>query len=129
MVPGLHTRDFAEISCPTHGRIEAGIGHRDPIGIGAILLDEIALLTSWLYLPWVIKPLWSPVVDLLGTKRLWTVATQGVIAAVLAMVALSIVMVRIGKRVWAAGRRRARGVRPLEVSALRETGGLGTIRA
>ena len=32
---------------------------------------EIALYTSWLYLPWVIKPLWSPVVDLLGTRRLW----------------------------------------------------------
>ena len=30
---------------------------------------EIALLTSWLYLPWVIKPLWGPLVDLLGTKR------------------------------------------------------------
>ena len=35
---------------------------------------EIALYTSWLYLPWVIKPLWSPIVDLMGTKRLWTVA-------------------------------------------------------
>jgi PAT family beta-lactamase induction signal transducer AmpG len=30
---------------------------------------EIALVTSWLYLPWVIKPLWSPLVDLLGQKR------------------------------------------------------------
>ena len=51
---------------------------------------DIALYTSWLYLPWVIKPLWSPIVDLLGTKRLWIVLTQGVIAVVLAMVALSI---------------------------------------
>lgn len=51
---------------------------------------DIALYTSWLYLPWVIKPLWSPVVDLMGTKRLWTVIMQGVIGAVLAMVALSI---------------------------------------
>jgi PAT family beta-lactamase induction signal transducer AmpG len=51
---------------------------------------DIALYTSWLYLPWVIKPLWSPLVDLLGTKRLWTVAMQAVIAAMLAMVALSI---------------------------------------
>lgn len=51
---------------------------------------DIALYTSWLYLPWVIKPLWSPVVDLLGTKRLWTVIMQGVIAALLAMVALAI---------------------------------------
>ncbi len=51
---------------------------------------DIALYTSWLYLPWVIKPLWSPVVDLLGTKRLWTVFMQGVIGVALAMVALSI---------------------------------------
>lgn len=51
---------------------------------------DIALYTSWLYLPWVIKPLWSPLVDLLGTKRMWTVLTQGLIAALLAMVALSL---------------------------------------
>jgi len=51
---------------------------------------DIALYTSWLYLPWVIKPLWSPIVELLGTKRRWTVIMQGVIGAVLAMVALSI---------------------------------------
>ena len=30
---------------------------------------DIALYTSWLYLPWVIKPFWSPFVDLLKTKR------------------------------------------------------------
>ncbi len=51
---------------------------------------DIALYTSWLYLPWVLKPLWSPIVDLMGTKRLWTVVMQGVIGAVLAMVALAI---------------------------------------
>ena len=49
---------------------------------------EIALLTSWLYLPWVIKPLWGPVVDLLGTKRRWIVALQFIVGAALAMVAL-----------------------------------------
>ncbi len=48
----------------------------------------IALYTSWLYLPWVIKPLWSPVVDLLGTKRRWIVVMQFVLGAALAMVAL-----------------------------------------
>ncbi|MCB9850016.1 MAG: MFS transporter [Phycisphaerales bacterium] len=51
---------------------------------------DIALYTSWLYLPWVIKPLWSPVVDLLATKRLWTVVLQALIGVVLALVALSI---------------------------------------
>ncbi len=51
---------------------------------------EIALYTSWLYLPWVIKPLWSPVVDLLKTRRAWIVAMQLLIGAGLAGVALSI---------------------------------------
>src|SRR6476659_3839139 len=51
---------------------------------------DIALCTSWLYLPWVIKPLWSPIIDLMGTKRLWTVLMQGAIGVVLAMVALTI---------------------------------------
>jgi PAT family beta-lactamase induction signal transducer AmpG len=50
----------------------------------------IALYTSWLYLPWVIKPLWSPLVDLLGTKRRWTAALQFVIGASLALVALTV---------------------------------------
>ena len=51
---------------------------------------DIALLTSWLYLPWVIKPLWSPLVDLLGTKRRWIWLLQFVIGAALAMVALAL---------------------------------------
>lgn len=50
----------------------------------------IALYTSWLYLPWVIKPLWSPLVDLVRTKRLWIVALQLVLGAALAMVALTV---------------------------------------
>ena len=37
---------------------------------------DIALYTSWLYLPWVIKPFWSPFVDLLKTKRWWIVIMQ-----------------------------------------------------
>ena len=49
---------------------------------------DIALYTSWLYLPWVIKPLWSPVVDLLGTRRRWIWATQLLVGAALAGVAL-----------------------------------------
>ncbi|WP_426174618.1 MFS transporter [Massilia sp. TWR1-2-2] len=50
---------------------------------------DIALYTSWLYLPWVIKPLWSPVVDMFRTKRWWIVGLQLVIGASLAMVALT----------------------------------------
>jgi len=51
---------------------------------------DIALYTSWLYLPWVIKPLWSPIVDLVATKRLWIVVMQAFIAVMLALVAFSI---------------------------------------
>lgn len=51
---------------------------------------DIALYTSWLYLPWVIKPLWSPVVDLFKTKRWWIVVMQLLIGAALGGVALAI---------------------------------------
>jgi len=51
---------------------------------------EIALYTSWLYLPWVIKPLWSPLVDVLRTKRWWIVAMQLLIGGGLAGVALTL---------------------------------------
>ena len=48
---------------------------------------DITLYTSWLYLPWVIKPLWSPFVDMLRTKRWWILMMQILIAAALAGVA------------------------------------------
>ena len=51
---------------------------------------DIALYTSWLYLPWVIKPLWSPIVDLLKTKRWWIIIMQLLIGAGLGGVALAI---------------------------------------
>ena len=51
---------------------------------------DIALYTSWLYLPWVIKPLWSPVVDILRTKRFWIGTMQIFIGAGLAGVAFTI---------------------------------------
>ncbi|MFW6290054.1 MAG: MFS transporter, partial [Mariniphaga sp.] len=51
---------------------------------------DIALYTSWLYLPWVIKPLWSPVVDILKTKRYWIVVMQLVVGAALAGIAFTL---------------------------------------
>ena len=51
---------------------------------------EIAFYTSWLYLPWVIKPLWSPFVDLFRTKRFWIIAMQLAIGASFACVALTL---------------------------------------
>lgn len=37
---------------------------------------SIAFYTSWFYLPWVIKPLWSPFVDMIKTKRWWIITSQ-----------------------------------------------------
>ena len=51
---------------------------------------EIAFYTSWLYLPWVIKPVWSPIVDILRTRRFWIIAMQLLIGAGLAGVALTL---------------------------------------
>ena len=55
---------------------------------------DIALYTSWLYLPWVIKPLWSPVVELLKTRRAWIWAMQLIIGGGLAGVALTFPLAR-----------------------------------
>ena len=51
---------------------------------------DVALYTSWLYLPWVIKPFWSPFVDLVKTKRWWLLLTQLILGAGLAGVALTL---------------------------------------
>ncbi|TFU92760.1 MFS transporter [Barnesiella sp. WM24] len=51
---------------------------------------DIALYTSWLYLPWVIKPFWSPVVDLFRTKRWWIIMMELLIAIGFAGVAFTI---------------------------------------
>ena len=51
---------------------------------------DIALYTGWLYLPWVIKPFWSPMVDLVRTKRWWIVTMQAVLAIAFAGIAFFI---------------------------------------
>ena len=51
---------------------------------------ELALYTGWLALPWVIKPLWSPFIDLLKTKRWWVLSMQLLIGAALAGIAFTI---------------------------------------
>lgn len=51
---------------------------------------EIAFYTSWLNFPWVIKPLWSPFVELFGRKRTWIVALQFFMGAALACVAWAV---------------------------------------
>ena len=51
---------------------------------------DIALYTSWLGLPWVIKPFWSPFVDLYKTKRWWVLAMQALLGSSLAGVAFTL---------------------------------------
>jgi PAT family beta-lactamase induction signal transducer AmpG len=51
---------------------------------------DIAFYTAWLYLPWVIKPLWSPVVDILRTRRWWIWTMQLLMGAGFAGVGLTL---------------------------------------
>lgn len=53
---------------------------------------DIALYTSWLYLPWVIKPFWSPIVDMFKTKRWWIIIMQLIIGGAMAGVAFTLPM-------------------------------------
>ncbi len=52
-----------------------------------VSMTEMAFYTGWLYLPWVIKPFWSPFVDLFSTKRSWTICMQLLMAVCMACVA------------------------------------------
>ena len=51
---------------------------------------EVTFYTSWLYLPWVIKPLWSPFLDLIKTKRWWIIIMQMLVGAAFAGVAFTV---------------------------------------
>ena len=51
---------------------------------------DITFYTSWLYLPWVIKPLWSPFVDVVKTKRWWILTMEVLIGAAFGGVAFTI---------------------------------------
>lgn len=50
-------------------------------------LTEMAFFTGWLYLPWVIKPFWSPFIDLFKTKRWWVLFMQFAMAVGMSCVA------------------------------------------
>ena len=57
------------------------------LGIGN---TELAFFTAWLYLPWVIKPFWSPFVDIIRTKRWWVLMMQWLIAVSMASIAFAL---------------------------------------
>lgn len=73
-VPTLY---FAE-SIPNSTVTDAAVVMYTDLGVGAA---QLGLITGWMYLPWVIKPLWSPFVDLVKTKRWWISAMQMALAA------------------------------------------------
>ena len=50
---------------------------------------QMALFTRLLYLPWAIKPFWSPFVDIIKTKRWWTIMMQIVMSAAFVLLTLS----------------------------------------
>jgi PAT family beta-lactamase induction signal transducer AmpG len=52
--------------------------------------EDIGIYTSLLYLPWVIKPLWSPFIDLHSTKRKWFLSMQLLISIAFLIVGFSI---------------------------------------
>ena len=51
---------------------------------------QITVYTGWLGLPWVIKPIWSPIIDNLKTKRWWIVSMQFFMGVALALVAFTL---------------------------------------
>ena len=51
---------------------------------------DMALFTSLLYLPWTIKPFWSPFVDIFKTKRWWVIAMQLLMTAAFVLLTLTI---------------------------------------
>ena len=54
---------------------------------------EVAYYTGWFYLPWLIKPLWSPFIDLIKTKRWWIVTMQLLMGAGMAGIAFTLPLV------------------------------------
>ena len=62
---------------------------------------DMALFTSLLYLPWTIKPFWSPFVDIIKTKRWWVVSMQ--ILMSIAFILLTLTIPRPDEATMAAG--------------------------
>lgn len=51
---------------------------------------SIALYTSILLIPWTIKPLWSPFVEMMGTRRSWTLYSQLLLVICFAVIAFAV---------------------------------------
>ena len=51
---------------------------------------QMALFTSLIYLPWVIKPFWSPFVDIIKTKRWWITTMQVLMVAMMVLLSFTL---------------------------------------
>ncbi len=87
-VPGLGFQPYIlQKDCPTSlSRVSSVVMYMQM----GLTNSEVGLYTGWLALPWVIKPLWSPFIDLLKTKRWWVLTMQALMGAALAGIAFSI---------------------------------------
>ncbi len=52
--------------------------------------EDATYYTAWFYLPWVIKPIWSPIVDALRTKRWWILTMQFIMGVAFASIAFTL---------------------------------------
>jgi PAT family beta-lactamase induction signal transducer AmpG len=57
--------------------------------------EQVAICTSQLYLPWVLKPIWAPLLESFGTKRRWLLTMQLVLAVAFALASLSFAIAHI----------------------------------
>lgn len=55
-----------------------------------VATEDIAIYTSQLYLPWVLKPVWSPFLEPFKTKRYWVISMEFLMMAALGLVAFSL---------------------------------------
>ena len=51
---------------------------------------DVAFYTGWFYLPWLIKPLWSPLVGMFRTRRWWVTAMEMLVGVGLAAIAFTL---------------------------------------
>jgi MFS transporter, PAT family, beta-lactamase induction signal transducer AmpG len=52
--------------------------------------EQVVMYTSQLYLPWVLKPIWAPLLESFGTKRRWVLAMQFILMTAFGFAALSL---------------------------------------
>lgn len=98
-ITSIHTqRNFPPSLWVTTSYLAEGIPNAIIMTVSLILYKNLgvdnAVITFWtslLYLPWLLKPFWSPIIDLIGTKRRWMIITQWIMAIGFALVAWQVI--------------------------------------